>query len=84
MTQHRNFRVRLMVQMTPLHWLLWAALTLGGRSERALLPVLTWLVDSGHPTVALGLLLPLLNWTWVEAARLEARKSMSPAATWLL
>lgn len=69
-----------MVQMTPLHWLLWATLTLGGRLERTLLPVLSWLVDAGHPTVALGLLSPLLNWYYVEAARQEARKSMSPAA----
>jgi hypothetical protein len=84
MPQHRNWRVRLMVQMTPLHWLLWAMLTLGGQLERALLPVLSWLVDTGHPSVALGLLSPLLNWYSVEAARQEARKTMSPAATWLM
>eukprot|EP00240_Pyramimonas_obovata_P002085 CAMPEP_0118950294 /NCGR_PEP_ID=MMETSP1169-20130426/51118_1 /TAXON_ID=36882 /ORGANISM="Pyramimonas obovata, Strain CCMP722" /LENGTH=439 /DNA_ID=CAMNT_0006897103 /DNA_START=1 /DNA_END=1316 /DNA_ORIENTATION=+ len=59
--KHPSLGVRLMVQMTPLHFGLWWLLTLGGLiNERVLAPVLKALVDSGRPRAALGLLSPIL------------------------
>lgn len=70
--KHPNLGVRLMIQMTPFHEGLWFLLTLGGLvNERTLAPVLEWLVRSGQPALAAGLLSPVLNWYTVQAAKTE-------------
>ena len=70
--------VRLMVQLTPFHDLLWTGLTLGGRlNERTLKPLLELLVEKGQWQLAMGLLSPLLNWHTIQAAKEELRKPHS-------
>ncbi|CAI5952380.1 unnamed protein product [Closterium sp. NIES-65] len=73
--KHRTLNVRLMVQMTPFHAALWFLLTLGGAlNERSLAPLLAWLVQQGHPGVAVGILSPVLNWHTVQATREEVHR----------
>eukprot|EP00976_Prorocentrum_cordatum_P011397 229204-Prorocentrum_minimum.AAC.1 len=53
--------------MTPFHFGLWWALTLGGLvNERVLRPVLALLLRLNKPRAALGLLSPILNWYTVQ------------------
>ena len=62
-----------MVQMTPLHFIVWWLLTLGGLvNERVLRPVLEVLVHMGMHRAALGLLSPILNWYTVQVGRARA------------
>ncbi|GJP39071.1 hypothetical protein CLOM_g23461 [Closterium sp. NIES-68] len=73
--KHHTLNVRLMVQMTPLHAALWFLLTLGGSlNEHSLAPLLAWLVQQGHPGMAMGLLSPVLNWHTVQATREEVQR----------
>ncbi|CAI5482065.1 unnamed protein product [Closterium sp. Yama58-4] len=73
--KHRTLNVRLMVQMTPFHAALWFLLTLGGAlNERSLAPLLAWLVQQGHPGVAMGVLSPVLNWHTVQATHEEVQR----------
>lgn len=66
--KHPTWAVRLMVQMTPLHWALWGLLSLGGAlNERTLAPVLQWLCDRGRSQWALELARVFLNWYSVRA-----------------
>lgn len=59
--KHPSWRVRLIIQYTWLHRLLWELLTLAGfLNERRLRPVLAWLIRRGQASWALELLrLPL-------------------------
>ena len=59
--KHPSWRVRLIIQYTWLHLLLWNLLTLGGLlNERSLRPLLGWLIRRGKPGLAMELLrLPL-------------------------
>jgi glycosyltransferase involved in cell wall biosynthesis len=59
--KHPSWRVRLIIQYTWLHLLLWNLLTLGGLlNERSLRPLLAWLIRWGRPDLAMELLrLPL-------------------------
>ena len=67
--------VRLMVQLTPFHDLLWTSLTLGGRlNETTLKPLLELLVERGQWQLAMGLLSPSLNWHTIQAAKDEMCK----------
>lgn len=61
--KHPTWDVRLMIQMTWLHRILWGVLSLGGQlNERTLAPLLQWLIDQGKPQLALELARVFLNW----------------------
>jgi glycosyltransferase involved in cell wall biosynthesis len=76
--KHPEREVRMMIQMTRMHQLLWGLLSLGGLlNERTLRPLQQWLVDIGKPRLALGLARIYLNWYTVRAvhrAHAELRK----------
>lgn len=65
--KHPNLRVRLMIQLTPFHHLLWQILCLGGviNVER-LLPLLRFLVKSSRNRLALEILRIPLNLIYVK------------------
>ena len=66
--KHPTWEVRMMIQMTWLHILLWGALSLGGLlNERSLRPLLAWLVDQGKPQLALEIARIFLNWYSVKS-----------------
>ncbi|HEY9626684.1 MAG TPA: glycosyltransferase [Coleofasciculaceae cyanobacterium] len=61
--KHPTWNVRLMIQMTWLHRILWGVLSLGGLlNERSLAPLLQWLIDQGKPQLALEIARIFLNW----------------------
>ncbi len=65
--KHPTWDVRLMIQMTWLHRLLWGVLSLGGRlNERTLAPLLQWLIDHNKPQLALEIARIFLNWYNVQ------------------
>lgn len=65
--KHPTWEVRLMIQMTWLHRLLWGLLSLGGTlNERTMAPLLQWLIDRGHPQLALEIARIFLNWYNVQ------------------
>jgi len=75
--KHPTRRVRLIVQYTRLHWLLWELLTLGGLlNERSLKPVLAWLIRCGQASWAMELLRLPLNRIGVRALYQEARSAV--------
>lgn len=66
--KHPTFNVKMMIQMTILHRLLWGSLSLGGRlNEQTLKPVLQWLIDRGKPQLAEQVARIFLNWYNVRA-----------------
>ena len=61
--KHPTWEVRMMIQMTPLHRLLWGFLSVGGQvNERTLAPLLKWLIHQGKPQLALEIARIFLNW----------------------
>lgn len=65
--KHPTWNVRLMIQMTWLHRILWGVLSLGGLlNERTMAPLLQWLIDQGKPQLALELARIFLNWYNVQ------------------
>jgi glycosyltransferase involved in cell wall biosynthesis len=59
--------VRMMIQMTWLHRILWGVLSLGGRlNEHTLAPLLRWLIAQGKPQLALEVARVFLNWYTVQ------------------
>lgn len=65
--KHPNWEVRLMIQMTWLHRLLWGILSLGGSlNERTMAPFLQWLINQGKPQLALQVARIFLNWYNVQ------------------
>lgn len=65
--KHPTWDVRLMIQMTWLHRILWGLLSLGGTlNERTLAPLLQWLIDRGKPQLALEVARVFLNWYNVQ------------------
>ena len=68
--KHPNLRVRFMIQLTPIHSLLWEIICLGGLiSIKRLLPLLTFLVNSGRNRIALEILRIPLNLIYVKEIR---------------
>ena len=68
--KHPNLRVRFMIQLTPIHSLLWEIICLGGLiSIKGLLPLLTFLVNSGRNRIALEILRIPLNLIYVKELR---------------
>ncbi len=65
--KHPTWDVRLMIQMTWFHRLLWGGLSLGGRlNEKTMTPFLRWVVNRGYPQVAQELARIFLNWYNVQ------------------
>lgn len=61
--KHPTFEVRLMIQMTWLHRILWGTLSLGGLlNEKTMAPLLQWLINRGKPQLALEIARIFLNW----------------------
>jgi len=66
--KHPTFDVRMMIQMTILHRILWGILSIGGRlNERTFKPVLQWLINQGKPQLAEQVARIFLNWYNVQA-----------------
>ncbi|MBP0013750.1 MAG: glycosyltransferase [Roseofilum sp. SBFL] len=65
--KHPTWDVRMMIQMTWIHRILWGVLSLGGRlNERTMAPLLQWLIDRGKPQLALEFARIFLNWYNVQ------------------
>ncbi len=65
--KHSNLRVRFMIQLTPIHNLLWEIICLGGLiSIKRLFPLLKFLVDSGKNRIALEIVRIPLNFIYVK------------------
>ncbi|MEA5467803.1 glycosyltransferase family 2 protein [Spirulina sp. 06S082] len=61
--KHPTWEVRMMIQMTWIHRILWGILSLGGLlNEKTLAPFLQWLIDRGKPQLALEVARIFLNW----------------------
>lgn len=61
--KHPTWEVRMMVQMTWLHRLLWGILSVNGLlNERTMAPFLQWLIDQNKPQLALEIARIFLNW----------------------
>ncbi len=66
--KHPSLEVKLMIQMTILHQVLWGILSVGGRlNERTMAGVLQWLINQGKPQLALEIARIFLNWYNVRA-----------------
>jgi glycosyltransferase involved in cell wall biosynthesis len=77
--KHPTWNVRMMIQMTWIHRLLWGLLTLGGRlNEHTLAPFLEWLIQRGNPQLALELARIFLNWYNVKGVYAAYAESMNP------
>ena len=65
--KHPTWEVRMMIQMTWLHLILWGILSFSGRlNERTMAPLLKWLINQGKPQLALELARIFLNWYNVQ------------------
>lgn len=65
--KHPCWEVRMMIQMTWLHRLLWGILSLNGAlNERTMAPLLQWLINLGKPQLALEVARIFLNWYNVQ------------------
>lgn len=65
--KHPTWDVRMMIQMTWIHRLLWGVLSLGGKlNEKTMAPLLQWLIDQGRPQLALEVARIFLNWYTVQ------------------
>lgn len=65
--KHPTWDVRMMIQMTWLHRILWGVLSLGGSlNEKTLAPLLQWLINTGRPQLALEVARVFLNWYNVQ------------------
>ena len=74
--KHPTWNVRMMIQMTWLHVLLWGILSVGGLlNERSLRPLLKWLIDQGKPQLALEIARIFLNWYNVKGVYAAYRES---------
>ena len=61
--KHPSYEVKMMIQMTWIHRLLWGILSLGGTlNEKTLKPLLQWLINQGKPQLALEIARIFLNW----------------------
>lgn len=65
--KHPTYEVKMMIQMTWLHRLLWGILSLGGSlNEKTMKPLLQWLINQGKPQLALEIARIFLNWYNVQ------------------
>ncbi len=65
--KHPTWEVKMMIQMTLFHRILWGILSFGGRlNERTMAPFLQWLIDRGKSQLALEVARIFLNWYNVQ------------------
>ena len=75
--KHPTYNVKMMIQMTWIHRLLWGLLSLGGNlNEKTMAPFLQWLINRGKPQLALEVARIFLNWYNVKGVY-AAYKQMS-------
>lgn len=61
--KHPTWDVRMMIQMTPLHRILWGLLSVNGLlNEKTMAPFLQWLINQNKPQLALEIARIFLNW----------------------
>ena len=66
--KHPTWEVKMMIQMTILHKILWGILSLGGLlNEKTMKPLLNCLISQGKPQLALEIARIFLNWYNVQA-----------------
>jgi glycosyltransferase involved in cell wall biosynthesis len=66
--KHPTWDVRMMIQMTWLHRVLWGGLSIGGRlNEQTMAPFMQWLIDRGKPQLAIQVSRIFLNWYNVQS-----------------
>lgn len=66
--KHPTWDVKMMIQMTLLHRLLWGTLTFrGALNEKTMQPLLQWLIERGKPQLALEIARIFLNWYNVKS-----------------
>ncbi|HBW57532.1 MAG TPA: family 2 glycosyl transferase, partial [Oscillatoriales bacterium UBA8482] len=66
--KHPYFEVKMMIQMTILHKILWGLLSLGGRlNEKTMAGFLQYLINQGKSQLALEIARIFLNWYNVKA-----------------
>jgi GT2 family glycosyltransferase len=71
--KHPTWAVRMMIQMTSLHWILWGVLSLGGRlNEKTLRPTMDWLISRGQTNLSYQVARIFLNWYCLQGLK-EAR-----------
>lgn len=76
--KHPTWDVKMMIQMTWIHQLLWGLLSLGGKlNERTMTPLLQWLINKGKPQLALEIARVFLNWYNVKAVYAAYREMSS-------
>ncbi len=79
--KHPTWDVRMMIQMTPLHRVLWGILSLNGLlNEKTMSPFLQWLINQNKPQLALEIARIFLNWynvRGVYAAYAQMRQASS-------
>ena len=79
--KHPTWDVRMMIQMTPLHRVLWGLLSVNGLlNEKTLAPFLQWLINQNKPQLALEIARIFLNWYNVKgvyAAYAQMRQASS-------
>jgi glycosyltransferase involved in cell wall biosynthesis len=65
--KHPTWEVKMMIQMTWIHQLLWGVLSMRGwLNERRMAPLLQWLIDRHKPQLALEIARIFLNWYNVQ------------------
>lgn len=75
--KHPTFDVKMMIQMTILHRILWGLLSLGGNfNEQSMQPILQWLIERGKPQLAEQAARIFLNWYNVQAVY-QAQKELN-------
>ena len=75
--KHQNLRVRFMIQLTPLHNLLWQILCLGGLiSVDRILPLLRFLVKIRRNRLALEILRIPLNMIYIKQLNKSRKKTL--------
>ena len=73
--KHPSFEVKMMIQMTILHKILWGLLSLGGRlNERTMAGFLQYLINQGKSQLALEIARIFLNWYNVKAVYSASNK----------
>jgi glycosyltransferase involved in cell wall biosynthesis len=80
--KHPTWAVKMMIQMTALHWCLWGGLSLGGLlNEQSLHPMMKWLIQQGKPNAAYQVARIFLNWYGIQglnrAMHLQSEQSTS-------
>jgi glycosyltransferase involved in cell wall biosynthesis len=80
--KHPTWAVKMMIQMTALHWCLWGGLSLGGLlNEQSLHPMMKWLIQQGKPNAAYQVARIFLNWYSIQglnrAMHLQSEQSTS-------